>query len=87
MSISQQKALFLLERFGQFAVRSTAIHAPGPGELLIKTGGAALNPVDWKIQKYGNGVDKFPAAIGMDPAGTVEEVGEGVTSFKKGDQV
>ncbi|KAF7978889.1 hypothetical protein HWV62_44391 [Athelia sp. TMB] len=87
MSNTQQKALFLLEKFGQFAVRNTAIHAPGPGEILIKTGGAGLNPVDWKIQKYGFGIDKFPAVIGVDPAGTVEEVGEGVTSFKKGDQV
>lgn len=87
MSNAQQKALFLLEKFGDFAVRSTAIHTPGPGELLIKNGGVALNPVDWKIQKYGFGIEQFPAVIGMDLAGTVEEVGEDVTSFKKGDKV
>ncbi|KAF7978888.1 hypothetical protein HWV62_44389 [Athelia sp. TMB] len=87
MSNTQQKALFLLEKFGDFAVRSSAVHTPGPGELLIKNGGVALNPVDWKIQKYGFGIDNFPAVIGMDLAGSVEEVGEGVTSFKKGDQV
>ncbi|KZP06130.1 GroES-like protein, partial [Athelia psychrophila] len=87
MSTPQQKALFLLEKFGDFAVRSTSIPTPGPGELLIKNGAAALNPVDWKIQKYGFAVETFPAIIGLDFAGTVEAVGEGVTAFKKGDSV
>ncbi|KAF7975769.1 hypothetical protein HWV62_8573 [Athelia sp. TMB] len=87
MSNTQQKALFLLEKFGDFAVRNSAVHTPGPGELLIKNGGIALNPADWKIHKYGFGIDNFPAVIGMDLAGSVEEVGEGVTAFKKGDQV
>ncbi|KAF7986371.1 hypothetical protein HWV62_35392 [Athelia sp. TMB] len=87
MSSTQQKALFLLEKFGTFAVRSTTIPTPGPGELLVKNGGVALNPVDWKIQKYGLGVEIFPAVIGLDLAGTVEQVGEGVISFKEGDKV
>ncbi|KZP31452.1 GroES-like protein [Athelia psychrophila] len=87
MPNSQQKALFLTARFGDFAVRSTDILAPGPGELLIKNGASALNPVDWKIQKHGFAVEEFPSIIGMDLAGTVEEVGEGVTAFQKGDSV
>lgn len=87
MPVPQQKALFLLAKFGDFGVRNTAILAPGPGELLIKNGGVALNPVDWMIQKHGFGVEEFPGIVGMDLAGTVEEVGEGVTSFQKGDRV
>ncbi|KZP06120.1 GroES-like protein [Athelia psychrophila] len=87
MSKPQQKALFLLEKFGDFAVRSTSIPTPGPGELLVKNGAVALNPVDWKIQKYGFAVETFPAIIGFDLAGTVEAVGEGVTAFQKGDRV
>ncbi|KZP32286.1 GroES-like protein [Athelia psychrophila] len=87
MPNSQQKALFLLAKFGDFAVRSTDILVPGPGELLIKNGASALNPVDWKIQKHGFAVEHFPSIIGMDLAGTVEEVGEGVTAFQKGDKV
>ena len=47
----------------------------------------ALNPVDWKIQKLGYFVDKFPAVIGSDSSGEVVEVGEDVTNFTKGDRV
>ena len=87
MSESQQKALFLLAKSGDFGVRSTAIPTPGPGELLVKNGAIALNPADWKIQKYGFAIETFPAILGFDLAGTVEALGEGVTGFQKGDRV
>ena len=47
----------------------------------------ALNPVDWKIQKYAIYVEKYPTIVGTDIAGVIEVVGEGVTTFKKGDRV
>jgi NADPH:quinone reductase-like Zn-dependent oxidoreductase len=47
----------------------------------------ALNPVDWKMQKYGVFQESHPALFGEDVAGVVEQVGEGVTAFKKGDRV
>jgi NADPH:quinone reductase-like Zn-dependent oxidoreductase len=47
----------------------------------------ALNPVDWKMQKYGVLQESYPALFGEDVAGVVEQVGEGVTAFKKGDRV
>jgi NADPH:quinone reductase-like Zn-dependent oxidoreductase len=47
----------------------------------------ALNPVDWKMQKYGIFQESHPALFGEDVAGVVEQVGEGVTAFKKGDRV
>ena len=45
--------------------------------------------MDWKMQKTGLVTENviFPAVTGSDAAGTVEEVGEGVTSFFKGDRV
>ncbi|KAF4614055.1 hypothetical protein D9613_007418 [Agrocybe pediades] len=87
MSPKTQKALFLLERFGNFSIKETEIYKPGPGELLIKIHAISLNPVDWKIQKYGFVVENYPAILGTDIAGEVEEIGEGVIGFKKGDRI
>ncbi|KAF8961933.1 chaperonin 10-like protein [Flammula alnicola] len=84
---STQKALLLEKKFGNFVLGEIAVPKPGPGEILIKVIATSLNPVDWKIQKYGIFVEKFPAVLGEDLAGDVEELGEGVTDFKKGDRV
>ncbi|KAF8972282.1 chaperonin 10-like protein [Flammula alnicola] len=84
---STQKALLLEKKFGDFVVRDIPVPKSGPGEILIKVIATSLNPVDWKIQKYGFLVENFPAVLGGDLAGDVEEVGEGVTDFKKGDRV
>lgn len=82
-----QKALFLESKFGEFNLRENEIPTPGPGQLLVKHEVSALNPVDWKIQKLGMFVEDFPALIGTDIAGVVEELGEGVSGYAKGDKV
>jgi len=53
----------------------------------VKIEATALNPVDWKILKLGIFVEKYPAVIGYDIAGVVDDVGEGVSTFVKGDKV
>ncbi|KAG0708121.1 chaperonin 10-like protein [Suillus ampliporus] len=83
----QQNALFLQSKQGQFAVNSHSIPKPGKGEVLIKVYSAALNPVDYKIQEYGMFVETYPVVLGEDIAGLVEEVGEDVRNFAKGDRV
>ena len=85
MPPSTQKALLLDAKFGKFVVDTIPVPKPGPGEVLVKIQAAALNPVDWKVQKYGIFADKFPAVLGMDIAGDVEELGEGVTDSSVGD--
>ncbi|KAG6827875.1 hypothetical protein H0H92_010144 [Tricholoma furcatifolium] len=82
----KQKALFLQSRFGEFSLGENDIPKPGVGQLLVRIEAVALNPVDWKIQKWGAFVDHFPAVIGTDLAGVVEETGEDVTGFAKGDR-
>ncbi|TFK79446.1 GroES-like protein, partial [Polyporus arcularius HHB13444] len=57
------------------------------GDVLVKNVAVGLNPVEWKIQTWGILVEKYPVILGLDAAGVVEAVGEGVTSLKKGDRV
>ena len=84
---SQNKALLLESKQGKFVVESIPNYVPGPGQLLVKVEATALNPVDWKIQSYGLWVEDYPFIAGTDAAGSVEQVGEGVTGFSKGDKV
>ncbi|TFK65116.1 hypothetical protein BDN72DRAFT_860886, partial [Pluteus cervinus] len=86
-SMSTQKALYLQEAKGAFALGDAPIYRPGAGELLVKVHAAALHPVDWKIQRYDILVEKYPVILGGDGAGEVVEIGEGVTGFQKGDKV
>ena len=62
-----------------------------PGTVLIKVAAAGMSPFDWKmidgIMDDGKTKHQFPLIMGVDGAGTVEEVAEGVTRFKKGDKV
>jgi NADPH:quinone reductase-like Zn-dependent oxidoreductase len=63
---------------------------PGANEVLIKIHAASVNPADWKI-RAGYMKDflplTFPATLGADISGTVEEVGPGAARFKQGDEV
>ncbi|TFY57584.1 hypothetical protein EVJ58_g6935 [Rhodofomes roseus] len=85
--MTEQKALYLTSKHGQFEVGTAPIHKPGPGQLVVKIEAAALNPVDWRVQAWGILVEKFPAILGEDLSGIVYEVGEGVKDFKKGDRI
>ncbi|KAE9390528.1 GroES-like protein [Gymnopus androsaceus JB14] len=82
-----QKVLFLERSKGPFVVANAPILKPGPGQVSVKVISAALNPVDWKIQAYDFFVQNYPAVLGTDVAGDVEEIGEGVEGFAKGDKV
>jgi NADPH:quinone reductase-like Zn-dependent oxidoreductase len=87
MAPSTQKAFILDAKLRNYSLGTAPVPQPGPGEILIKIKTVALNPVDWKIQKYGILVEKYPTILGLDIAGDVEEVSEGVNKFQKGDRV
>ncbi|WP_026286756.1 zinc-dependent alcohol dehydrogenase family protein [Gilvimarinus chinensis] len=60
------------------------------GQVLVKIAATSVNPVDYKIRSAGEDLPfapALPAILGMDFAGTVEAVGEGVTHFAVGDEV
>lgn len=85
--MSTHKALFLLEKQGDYAVKDVPTPKPGPGELLVEIEATGLNPADWKIHDYGVFITEYPAVLGTDAAGIVKEIGEGVTGFAPGDRV
>ena len=87
MTSGSQQALWLTAKQGVFAVQPTTKYEPGPGEVLVRVEACALNPVDWKIQSYGIFIEEYPAILGVDLAGVVEEVGDGVENLKRGDRV
>ena len=61
---------------------------PGAGEVLVKIGAAAINPIDVYIRSGAiNAQLQFPYIPGCDLAGTVIEVGKNVSRFKVGDRV
>ena len=82
-----QRALLLTSKGGALEIQSIPKHKPGPGEILIKIHSAALNPVDSKIRSGAFDIQIYPSILGTDIAGEVDEVGEGVEEFKKGDRV
>ena len=61
---------------------------PGPGEVLVKVGAAALNPIDLYLRSgLVPMVASFPYIVGTDIAGTVADIGPGATRFRIGDRV
>jgi hypothetical protein len=61
---------------------------PQPGEVLVKVGASAVNPIDLYIRQGAIAMPlRFPFVPGCDLAGTVEMVGRGVRRFAVGDRV
>ncbi|MEO0425197.1 MAG: zinc-dependent alcohol dehydrogenase family protein [Pseudomonadota bacterium] len=60
------------------------------GHVVVKVAATSVNTVDTMIRNMGADLPlspALPAVLGMDFAGTVEAVGEGVTRFAVGDEV
>lgn len=62
------------------------IPVPGPDEILIRQEAIGLNFID-TYQRSGLYPVRFPAVLGLEGAGIVEAIGEGVTRFVAGDRV
>jgi NADPH:quinone reductase len=60
-----------------------------PNHVLVRVRASCINPLDTKIRagKAAHAQQSLPAVLGLDMAGTVEEVAPGVTAFKPGDEV
>jgi NADPH:quinone reductase-like Zn-dependent oxidoreductase len=64
---------------------------PRPTEVLVRVDAVGVNPIDWKTRSGGGMYANFdlssPMVLGWDVAGIVEEIGAGVTRFRKGERV
>ncbi len=62
---------------------------PGPGEVLIKVGGAGLCHSDLHLMEWPAGVMPFdpPFTLGHENAGWVEKLGDGVSGYEVGEPV
>ena len=74
------------------APRVTEVEAPRPGagEVLVKVAASSVNGFDAATAAgYLQGVmeHQFPLVVGKDFAGTISELGEGVTGFRVGERV
>ncbi len=59
---------------------------PGPGEVRIRQTAIGLNYID-TYHRSGLYPVPMPSGIGLEGAGVVEELGQGVTTFQPGDRV
>jgi NADPH:quinone reductase-like Zn-dependent oxidoreductase len=93
LSMSKSMKAVRLHEYGSAAVlRYEDAQQPtaGPGEVLMKVVAAGVNPLDWKTREgYLQGMLQLtlPFILGVDLAGTVAALGEGVTDWAVGDAV
>jgi NADPH:quinone reductase len=87
------KAMILSEYGANAEFQMTDIPQPAveAGQVLVRVAASSVNTVDTMIRQLGQEqlplAPDLPAVLGMDFAGTVEAVGEGVADFAPGDQV
>jgi NADPH:quinone reductase-like Zn-dependent oxidoreductase len=83
------KAVQYAEHGGPEVLQVVEVEEPhaGPGEIRIAVKAAGVNPLDWKLRQGFMPGGDLPAGTGLDAAGVVDEVGEGVTGVSVGDAV
>jgi NADPH:quinone reductase len=77
------------ETNGPFVLQDLPQPSPGKGQVLVRIHASGVNPLDVKIRssQAAHARQPLPAVLGLDMAGTVEEVGPGVNSFEPGEEV
>lgn len=73
-----------------YTVADLPVPRPGPGQIQVRIAAASINPADVRVPggEFRDVVPlEFPHVPGNDFAGTVSEVGPGVSGFRIGDEV
>src|ERR1700723_3856408 len=66
-------------------LEEAAIPTPGLGSLRVRVHACGLNPADWALCR-GLFAGDLPRGVGLDVAGVVDAVSEGVTDISVGDR-
>src|SRR5450756_2577289 len=83
------KAFQLVEWQQPPEFRDIPVPEPGPGQVLIKVGGAGACHSDLHLMEWPAGMLPYPVpfTLGHENAGWVEKLGSGVDGFAVGDSV
>lgn len=74
----------------EYTVADVPVPQPGPGQIQVRIAAASINPADVRLPsgEFRDTVPlRFPHVPGNDFAGTVSEVGAGVTAYRVGDEI
>lgn len=86
--MTMERAVRITEQGGPEVIQwvDVDLPAPGPGEVRMRNTAVGLNFID---TYHRGGVYKMamPSGLGVEAAGVVEAVGDGVTDYKVGDRV
>lgn len=84
----------ILNKYGENSeFKLTELEKPSvqPGHVVVRIAATSVNTIDTMIRQLGQEnlplSPGLPAVLGMDFAGTIEAVGEGVTGFAEGDEI
>ena len=83
------QALILHTFAKPMTIENLPVPQPGPGQILVRIAASGVNPLDTKIAAGAapHARPRLPAILGVDVAGTVTAVGDGVTTFQIGETV
>ncbi|MDO6430821.1 zinc-dependent alcohol dehydrogenase family protein [Flavitalea sp. BT771] len=83
------KALILESYNTSYLLKEVETPVAAKGQVLVNIKASGVNPLDLKIRagQAAHARTQLPAILGLDMAGVVAAVGEGVTRFKPGDEV
>ena len=89
MILTTMKAMMLDGENAPFRLADVARPMPAGGEVVVRIHSSGVNPLDTKIRAgaAAHARHPLPGILGIDMAGVVEEVGSGITRFRRGDEV
>ncbi|MVV47168.1 quinone oxidoreductase [Pseudomonas sp. PB120] len=85
----EMRALIVDSANGPLRLTSMQRPEPAAGQVLVRIKASGLNPLDGKIRagQAAHAKQPLPAVLGIDLAGVVDALGEGVSGWVPGDEV